>query len=67
MDKAEILKNIIDKKIKNGTIFNVLENGKSIGRIGVIESTITYLNFKQIPEDVLTNDKYVFEEIKEGK
>ena len=60
MNGLELLEKINKLEIANGTIFNVLnESNETIGRIGVIEKNITFLNFENIPEN-LYSTKYKF-------
>lgn len=65
MDQSTFLEKVRNKEIKNGTKFMVYDQEQNkIGTIGVIDTTITYLDMPVIPNDILIGN-YIFEEIKE--
>ncbi len=65
MDQSTFIQKVKNKEIKNGTKFEVFDQEqKSIGIIGVIDTTVVYLDMPEIPNDILIGD-YIFKEIKE--
>lgn len=66
--KGSILVDLVKKQqIQNGKVFNVFETNskKYIGQIGVIKTTIAFIEFKDyIPGD-LYSDNYLFIETDE--
>ncbi len=65
MKALEFSQKVKDKKIKNGSKFKVYDNNKEyIGTVGVIDTTVVYLDIKQIPTDLAIGD-YIFEIIEE--
>lgn len=65
MDQSTFLEKVRNKEIENGTKFMVYDQEQNkIGTIGVIDTTITYLDMPVIPNDILIGN-YIFEEIKE--
>ncbi|MBO5475535.1 MAG: hypothetical protein J5982_03385 [Bacilli bacterium] len=65
MDQSTFIQKVKDKEIKNGTKFEVYDQEKNkIGIIGVIDTTVVYLDMPEIPNDILIGN-YIFEEVKE--
>lgn len=65
MDQSTFIEKVRNKEIINGTKFMVYNQERDkIGTIGVIDTTITYLDMPEIPNDILIGN-YIFEEIKE--
>ncbi len=65
MNQSTFIQKVKDKEIKNGTKFEVYDQEqKRIGIIGVIDTTVVYLDMPEIPNDILIGD-YIFKEIKE--
>lgn len=65
MDQSTFIKQVKEKEIKNGTKFEVFDQEqKRIGVIGVIDTTVVYLDMPEIPNDILIGN-YIFKEIKE--
>lgn len=65
MDQSTFIQKVKDKAIKNGTKFEVFDQEQnSIGIIGVIDTTVVYLDMPEIPNDILIGN-YIFKEIKE--
>lgn len=62
MNSQEFSQKVFDKKIKNGTIFNLKQGNKVLGQVGVIRDTIVNLEGKDLPTDMLIGD-YYFEEV----
>ena len=64
MNCQEFTQKVHEQLIANGTIFNVLDGEEKIGQVGVIRTTIVYLEFNnsEIPNDILTGN-YLFEMI----
>ena len=61
MKTNEFTNAVKNKEIANGTKFIAKDGKKKLGELAVIDTKIFYLEMKQYPEDLLTNDKYVFE------
>lgn len=65
MDQSTFIQKVKDKEIKNGTKFEVFsQEQERIGTIGVIDTTVVYLDMPEIPNDILIGD-YIFKEITE--
>lgn len=65
MDQSTFIQKVKDKEIKNGTKFEVFsQEQERIGIIGVIDTTVVYLDMPEIPNDILIGD-YIFKEITE--
>jgi hypothetical protein len=67
MNSQEFLAKLIDKKIKNGSIFNIKQGENFFGQIGVIRDTIVNLERKDLPVDMLTGDYFFEKVIEEGE
>ena len=66
MKSTDYITKVNNKEIKNGTKFNVYKKKKKIGVVGVIDTTVVYLDMATIPVDLYT-ENYIFEEIGEKK
>lgn len=66
MKSTDFIVKVNKKEIKNGTKFNVYHENKKIGVVGVIDTTVVYLDMATIPVDLYT-ENYIFEEIGEKK
>lgn len=68
MNSLEFVGKVNNKEFENGTKFNVYDKrNKLIGTLGVIDTTIVYLDFEVIPGNLLLDkDNYTFEKIEEG-
>lgn len=66
MKSTDFIVKVNKKEIKNGTKFNVYLENKKIGVVGVIDTTVVYLDMATIPVDLYT-ENYIFEEIGEKK
>jgi hypothetical protein len=67
MNQSEFIEKVKAMEIVNGTKFEVYTKDEAkIGTIGVIDSTIVYLDMPKVPNDLLIGD-YIFKEIKEEK
>lgn len=67
MDQSTFLEKVRNKEIKNGTKFEVYSQDRTfIGTIGVIDTTVVYLDMPNIPRDILIGN-YIFEEVKEER
>ncbi len=65
MDQNTFIGKVQSKEIKNGTKFKVYNQDRLlIGTVGVIDTTIVYLDMPVIPDDILVGS-YIFEEVKE--
>lgn len=65
MDRIDFVNNLQNKRIKNGTKFEVFDNNDiKLGIVGVIDTTIVYLDMPNIPADLLVGD-YRFIELDE--
>lgn len=65
MKAIDFSQKVNDKEFKNGSKFNVYNQTEElIGTVGVIDSTIVYLEMEQIPTDILIGD-YTYELIEE--
>lgn len=65
MKAIEFSKKVNDKEIKNGSKYNVYNSvNELIGTVGVIDTTVVYLEMEQIPTDILIGD-YTYELIEE--
>lgn len=62
MNSIQFACEIKEKKIKNGTKFEVYRKREKIGTVGVIDSMVVYLDMKDIPQDLLIGD-YIFKRI----
>lgn len=63
--RAEFIKAVEKKEIKNGTEFKVKKGEEEIGEIAVVRTTIVYLDIDPIPEDLFINDDYTFTELEQ--
>ncbi len=67
MSRGEFVEKVQAKEIVNGTKFEVYDkNDTKLGTVGVIDSTIVYLDMKSVPNDLFIGE-YTFKEIREEK
>lgn len=65
MESQEFIEQVKNSKIKNGSKFEVYNsNNEVIGIVGVIDTTVVYLDIKDIPEDLYIGN-YTFKLIEE--
>ena len=65
MNTKEFVAKVNNKEIKNGSKFYVYDSSNVlIGAIGVIDTTVVYLDIKEVPVDLFTGD-YNFDLIEE--
>lgn len=65
MDQSTFLVKVRNKEIKNGTKFEVYNQERTlIGTLGIIDTTVVYLDMPVIPNDLLIGN-YIFEEVVE--
>lgn len=65
MNTKEFVAKVNNKEIKNGSKFYVYDSSNAlIGTIGVIDTTVVYLDMKEVPVDLFTGD-YNFDLIEE--
>lgn len=65
MKAIEFSQKVNNKEIKNGSKFKVYNsNDELVGTVGVIDTTVVYLEMQEIPTDILMGD-YIYELIEE--
>ena len=65
MNTKEFVAKVNNKEIKNGSKFYVYDSSNTlIGTVGIIDTTVVYLDMKEVPVDLFTGD-YNFDLIEE--
>lgn len=66
MSSEEFTNKVKNTEIENGTKFNVYLNDNKddlLGVIGVIDTTVVFLDMPNVPMDLYTSETYYFETI----
>ena len=67
MSRCEFVAKVQAMEIANGTKFEVYDkNDIKLGTIGVIDSTVVFLNMPVVPNDLYIGE-YTFKEVREEK